>query len=518
MGSAFDTSPRLSPPDLRQPGRTVYPIQYESMKGDRLSQSTAQEAAAIPLRAKISAAVALLAAAVLRAWMLRKFFEVNGDSRLYGDMAKNLLVHSRYALSDNAGGLHPTLIRLPGYPLFLAACFHLFGSENYFAPACVQIVLGILGCGLLALFVYRIAPSRNRMAAAQATLWLAALCPFTAIYDAEPLTEALTLFSIALALWSAARFQDVPGWDSALAFTFAVTYSAFLRPDGALVGVSLVPAVAAGLVRARHSVRPLPPVSDRLRIGVVCLLLALAPFAAWTWRNWSVFHVIQPLAPRYATDPGEDTWPGFQRWMKTWCLDFVSTYEIYWNVPAGPLDLGALPPRAIDSPAEHLETARIAAAYEANGEQFSSNLDHGFDRLAEERIRAHPLRYYVLLPIGRVFDMWFRPRVENLPIDLDWWAYSHHHVETRFSWFYAGLNAFYVVLALVGLCLRPRLWVSMLAYMLMRSALLSTIEAPEARYTIECFPMLFALGGIAVGRMFRRASPSAGLPEPLGPF
>ena len=41
------------------------------------------------------------------------------------------------------------------------------------------------------------------------------------------------------------------------------------------------------------------------------------------------------------------------------------------------------------------------------------------------------------------------------------------------------------------------LW-AMLACFLLRSALLATVEAPEARYTIECFPMLFALGGIAL--------------------
>jgi len=32
----------------------------------------------------------------------------------------------------------------------------------------------------------------------------------------------------------------------------------------------------------------------------------------------------------------------------------------------------------------------------------------------------------------------------------------------------------------------------------MRSAMLSTIEAPEARYTLECFPMVFALGGVGI--------------------
>jgi hypothetical protein len=98
--------------------------------------------------------------------------------------------------------------------------------------------------------------------------------------------------------------------------------------------------------------------------------------------------------------------------------------------------------------------------------------------------------------------MWLRPRVENLPIDLDWWVYAHHHVETRFSWTYAALNAFYLLLGFAGLCLRPRLWPWMLAYMLLRSALLLTVVPPEARYTLECFPMLFALGGVALARLF----------------
>ena len=63
--------------------------------------------------------------------------------------------------------------------------------------------------------------------------------------------------------------------------------------------------------------------------------------------------------------------------------------------------------------------------------------------LAGERNAGHALRTYVWLPLGRVADMWVRPRVENLPIDLDWWVYAHHHVEMRFSWFYAGLNGLF---------------------------------------------------------------------------
>ena len=48
--------------------------------------------------------------------------------------------------------------------------------------------------------------------------------------------------------------------------------------------------------------------------------------------------------------------------------------------------------------------------------------------------------------------------------------------------------------------MRPKMWPWLLAYMVLRSALLLTVEAPEARYTLECFPMLFVLGGVALYR------------------
>jgi hypothetical protein len=447
-----------------------------------------------------SAALAICAGAALRAWMFTQFFEASGDSLVYGQIAKNLLLHGRYALTLGSGEIHPTLIRLPGYPWFLAACFHLFGMENYAAAAWVQIVLDLVGCLLLADVARRIAPSAARCVAAQGTLWLAALCPFTAVYAATPLTEAPTLFVIALALWTAVCFQDRPGWVPALGFTFAITYAALLRPDGALVAVALAPALVVHVMRKGQAQPAAIPLRRALRIATVCALLALAPFAAWTWRNWCVFHVIQPLAPRYANDPGEDAHTGWIRWVRTWCLDFISTYNVYWAVPGEQLDASDLPSRAFDDSAQYAQTVALVDDYNNNGYLLTPQIEVGFSRLAQQRIAAHPLRYYVWLPLARVADMWLRPRVENLPIDPDWWVYSHHHEETRISWACIVLNALYLLLALVGLCMRPRLWAWMLAYILLRSALLLTVEAPEARYTLECFPMLFVLGGIALYR------------------
>jgi hypothetical protein len=514
------------------------------MEADSTSQSGTRRWALIPSAPVLSVSLALTAGLVLRLWMLKRYFLVNGDSLIYGDMGKNLLLHGQYALTGVGGRLNPTLIRLPGYPIFLALCFRAFGMENYASAAWMQIALELAGCLLLADFAGRIAPAalhgcdaKFSRGAAHATLWLAALCPFTAIYAAEPMPEASTLFMIALALWSTARFRERPGWGTALSFTFAVTYAALLRPDGALVAIALVPALVLVLrqrkekrneaeklvamkgtgfspyMNAAESARALAPegnhsenlpvlpsYSKLLGIALVCLLLALAPFTAWTLRNWQVFHDFQPLAPRYANDPGQQTYPGWQRWVKTWSLDFVSTYDVYWEVPGAPLDLARLPSRAFDSPAQYEETAALAADYNDRdkAKDIVPDVDARFGKLADERIAAHPLRYYLWLPLGRVADMGLRPRVENMDIDLDWWVYAHHRAETRFSWAYAALNALYLLLALAGLSLRPRFWPWMVAYMVLRSALLMTVEAPEARYTLECFPMLFALGGIAV--------------------
>jgi hypothetical protein len=466
------------------------------MEAAPLSQSKAVSHIARSWPSRISMVVALLAGGALRIWMFLRFFEANGDTQVYGDIAKNLLLHGRYALTLGSGQTFATLIRLPGYPLFLAACFKLFGVGNYSAVVGLQIAMELAGCLLLADVARRIAPANQAARAAQGALWLAVLCPFTAIYAANPLTECPTLFALTLALWSVCRFQRRASWGLAIVFTWAVTFAALLRPDGALVALALAPAIFL------HADRPSSvPVKRLASMALICGLLAVAPFAIWTLRNWRVFRVVQPLAPRSATDPGDPVTPGWDRWVTTWCLDFASTYQVVWNVPGDVLDIAKLPSRAFDTPQQFNQTAVLASHYNSNGYELTPALDAEFARIADERIAAHPLRSRLWLPVARVADMTFRPRVENLPIDIDWWVYAHHHIETEFSWAYAALNLFYLSLGCAGLFLRPRLAGCMLAYIVLRSALLLTVTPPEARYTLEYFPMLFVLGGVAIARL-----------------
>jgi hypothetical protein len=161
-----------------------------------------------------------------------------------------------------------------------------------------------------------------------------------------------------------------------------------------------------------------------------------------------------------------------------------------------PMDVSLLPSRAFDSTAQREQTAEIFSAYNETTTTTPA-IDARFNALAAERERTHPLRSYLELPLMRVLDMWLRPRTEMLNIELRWWQYDRHNAETEFAAGYAALNLAYLVLAAWGawrMRRRATVLVALIViYCVLRSLLLATIEAPEARYTVEAFPMLCIL-------------------------
>ncbi len=440
----------------------------------------------------------------LRLWFVYHDPGLTGDPLLYGAIARNLLQHGVYGFDPGA----PTLIRLPGYPLFLAACFQVFGVDRYYPVLFLQVFLDLLGCLLLARLAARLAPPALRARAASATLWLAALCPFTACYTATPLTETLELFSITASLLAFARALGIgelrasamprPG---ALAVSVLFwTYAALLRPDGALLGVVLLGAL---MVRGRQAGQ----LRRVLLTAGAAALCSLLPFVPWTLRNWHTFHVFEPLAPRYATDPGEPTNPGFQRWTKTICADLVCTAEVYWAADDAPITLDSLPARAFDSPAQLRETAALLDEYNRHT-TITPALDARFAALAREREHAHPVRTYLGMPLLRLADMWFRPRTELFNMDLRWWNYRSEGPDTVLAYAFGALNLVYLGLAVLGAARHPPMLGVFAAFVLLRCALLWTIEAPEPRYTLECFPVIFILSGLAFARFTSKQSPS----------
>jgi Dolichyl-phosphate-mannose-protein mannosyltransferase len=456
--------------------------------------------------------LATVAAVALRLFFVWRFAHSAGDTWVYGDIAKHWLRHGMYALTDD-NKIRPTLIRLPGYPAFLALMFSLFGMEHYNAVMIAQALIDTNTCLVIAALALELMNER----AAKAAYLLAALCPFTANYAAAPLTETLAICCAAHALFYGVRglkgFEaGSPGllpWFAAGVWT---ALGILLRPDGALLLAALGFGLLVVLFRSGNGKRV-------VLAGILLLVTSLAPLVPWTLRNWRTFHVIQPLAPRYANDPGEFVPYGFNHWVKTWMVDFISVEEIYWPVSGKSLDFELLPERAFDSYEEYDRTNDLVVEY---NKQFDldADLDAQFEQLARERVDHNPFRYYVWLPFLRIADMWLRPRTELLPVETRWWEFSKHPGESAFALVWAGINLFYLWAAFRGwLNSRPtpgktgpnwepwKLGVGgavLIGFVLLRSAFLGTLENPESRYVLECFPAVLALAGGAFARKSTR--------------
>jgi|HubBroStandDraft_6_1064221.scaffolds.fasta_scaffold35988_2 4-amino-4-deoxy-L-arabinose transferase-like glycosyltransferase len=439
-------------------------------------------------------ALSFVALALRSAWVVW-FPGVVDDSRFYANIAENWLRHGIYGVT-NSGVIVPTLSRLPGYPVFLAAIFTLFGIGNFRAVLLVQVLFDLGTCYLIADLAWRLFSSER---AAKAAFALAALCPFLANYAASALTETLEIFFTALALDLAVRglgngeATTTPArprliW---LGSGLSVGAAILLRPDGGILLAALGGYLLWLLVRRMRSATSARAI---LWAGALLTLGALAPLIPWTLRNLHTLHRFEPLAPRYATDSDDVAMPGFNRWVKTWMADYVSVEEIYWKVPGDTLDSTLLPRRAFDSPQQMDQTRDLFAAYN-NNHEMTRELDAGFAALAAERVHDAPLRYYLWLPAVRIADMCLRPRTELLPSDPRWWEFNDDHRWLAVSVAFGVVNLLYVALAATGLPRAHKFFGIGLfvLFLLLRSAFLGTLENPEPRYTLECYPVVIIL-------------------------
>jgi len=467
-----------------------------------------------------------LAGLGLRLLFVFRFPAVVDDSRLYADIATNWL-HGVYGITSS-GHVVPTFSRLPGYPGFLAAIFAIFGSNNFRAVLLIQTLFDLGTCFIVADLARRMLSAR----ASKAAFLLAALCPFLANYAAAALTETLEMFFTALALDFAvcgfARLYPDPDPDpdighrigpstaSSPASTLwlgcglSIAACILLRPDGGIL-FGAIGAYWLLLFLRRILVKPARGSGARLRLfptlrtGVILGIATFAPLVPWTLRNLHTMHRFQPLAPRYANDSDERVIPGFNRWTKTWMADYTSVQEIYWKLPDDPIDVTRLPQRAFDSAEQRQETEQLFADYNRDHDM-SPEFDARFAALAAARIRSAPLRYYVWLPAVRIADMWLRPRAELLPSDPRWWEFDDEVPWLVVSVVFGLVNLAYVGAAAAGLLRWREFFGSGLfvLFLLVRSLFLGTLENPEPRYTLECYPVvLVAAAALFIGKSHR---------------
>src|SRR6185295_5628090 len=161
------------------------------------------------------------------------------DGRVYSQIARNILEQHVYSI-ENQAPYTPTLIRLPGYPLFVAAIYSVFGHGNNTAVRVVQAVIDTMTCALIAFVVFVWA---RKQRAAMIALALAAICPFTAIYVTTILTEVPTNFlAVAMVLTATFAFKATTRkraiiWWIATGLIAAI--NVMFRPDSGLFAAAM---------------------------------------------------------------------------------------------------------------------------------------------------------------------------------------------------------------------------------------------------------------------------------------
>jgi 4-amino-4-deoxy-L-arabinose transferase-like glycosyltransferase len=225
------------------------------------------------LRRRILAAIVLGALTVRVGFVLtredRYYFP---DSLQYAGIAKNLLARGDLSYDDDHRAC-----RGPGYPVFLAGCFALFG-ESRPAVRLVQAVIGAATC----LIVFALARVLFGEAAGLLAAAFTALYPFFVFYAALELSETLFITALAGAVLLMQLVERGRWWLVAAGVAAGITI--LIRPSALL----LMPVLGAAWALRR-------PVRRHAFEAVVVVLIAWACVVPWTWRNYRVFGHFVPM-------------------------------------------------------------------------------------------------------------------------------------------------------------------------------------------------------------------------------
>lgn len=472
------------------------------------------------------------------------------DGIVYSLLAHNVNVHHIYS-NDEDEEYSATYVRVPGYPLFLAAIYQLAGDRNNTAVRVVQTLIDTFTCAVVGAIALVWAPRRwpedRRRRAGLVALGLAAVCPFVAIYVTTLLTEVLAtaLGMVLLLTTSLAAVGDRDGTFGRLGrlsprALWALTGTVggvmtLVRPESGLyVG-------AAGIVMLVVSLRPAASgiagflrraISQGLALSVP-FLLVLTP---WTVRNALVFGTFEPLNPRSLSMPGEFVAWGYAEWLRSWIDHPRYVGPILFSLDRDPITVDEIPDRAFDSPAERTEVARLLERYNipapdaevdpATGHVppggMTPELDAAFGEIGRARAARHPLRQHVVLPLQRAVMLWFDPHADYYPFGgylFPWNQIDRDRDQQTWLPLFTGIALLWTIAGWGGVVVLARgrdgwIWLLLSALVILpRLALLSSMENPEPRYTMEFFPVVTILAAFALAwpatASKRRPSPAA---------
>jgi 4-amino-4-deoxy-L-arabinose transferase-like glycosyltransferase len=433
---------------------------------------------------------ALFVALALRVALVLQVESTTFDSEQYLTIARNLLNHGAFSAGEGAQ-LLPTMVRPPGYVVFLAGALAAAGQKLVL----VRLLQAVIDTATVAL-VYRLA-SRLAMRKPVVAAWVAALCPFTAIFTTYLLAETLSIFFVVAALVLLVETARRPRISLAVACGAAFGVLILVRPEFGL----LPPLAFLIWALARRSRRVF------WRLSAAASITCVALFAPWMARNAVMFGDWNVASTAVMARAGADRLQpkGFWAWFRTWSDRIGDLHVTAWPYFGGDWGAVEVPERAIAAPDERREVEAILARLKESGRDAAAvmEVDGDFARLAKAHAASAPLRTWVLVPARRAVVLWVNGRTAGFPLPS-----SADVLEGRASPLAAlvklgiiGANFALLGLAAAGAWVLRRRRIALavlLGLIAYRTIITAYYGGVEPRYVISAFPAIFLLASGAL--------------------
>lgn len=436
-----------------------------------------------------------------------------GDWDSYGTVAENLYQGHGVSLSHSEpyepafGGNS-----FPGYPAFIALVWGLFGKSDL----AVRLAQSLLFAGCAILFAYHAGRFFRDDRIGLVTGLLIAVSPLTIAWSRSLQAESLSLASV-MAFYAFLMLSLIRNRLSILGISLSIIAAIYLRVDGILLFVPLLSLFLFGDLRKK----------DWIKRCALVLILVAAGTGAWMVRCHLVGmkNILPPSMLVISQD--REVYPppyGYLMWGWTWMSKEYERGGWGFPVTRAKYDAIYIPPAAFDGPDEKERVERLLAELEGYTDQaFPEHIDQQFLALAKERMREHPLRVFLILPLERSWALWFHPGSSGgWPIELDQLSYEDRtqfekggyvsgglHLLKKYPFkiigkaviFSSTLILYALSVAGVILLLRSKqriLTTVILSYVIIRTLFYGFTNNIESRYMSQVLPLLMLISSYAV--------------------
>lgn len=215
----------------------------------------------------------------------RRPFLIPGDANGYQELGQKLARGEEFSIYRPPR----RVMRMPGFPVFLAACIRL-GGDSLLVPRIALALVGVVACGFVIWLGQMLVSERVGLVAGLAAAVSPTLTGFSAVLLSETLFAACLVGSLLLLARLAAAWRDAGTGDHvrtglAISAGVAIGVACYVRPSWLLI------APFFGLIHVAMACVS-SPVEFSLRraaIEAVCVMAGLAVvLSPWTLRNRAV--------------------------------------------------------------------------------------------------------------------------------------------------------------------------------------------------------------------------------------